>query len=223
MKLGSLLPRARIWLLFEAKIAYFLKFTWVVLQNDTFASSNAVRAMSQQSIFRVGEIVKLGDPGNLLLLYHQWIIRRLYYGDPNTRDPPMWKEGFFHFFHCWDIVPFVDVNSDMTLASVCCIIKTTDWLSWAHDWIIWTKAWDCKTSFLRRKTTEICYDIPRLPYQFAGILYTFEEETSLYVTYYIQVCHTASADVLSYRLEFLSLFGQQETGANPRKSLESNF
>ena len=41
-------------------------------------------------------------------------------------------------------------------------------------------------------------------------------------TYYIQVCHTASADVLSYRLAFLSLFGQQETRASPRKSLGSN-
>lgn len=44
------------------------------------------------------------------------------------------------------------------------------------------------------------------------------------LNYYIKVCrHTASADVLSYRLEFLSLFGQQETGANVRKSLESNL
>ena len=32
-----------------------------------------------------------------------------------------------------------------------------------------------------------------------------------------------SADVLTYRLEFLSLFGQQKTGANPRKSLKSNL
>ena len=40
---------------------------------------------------------------------------------------------------------------------------------------------------------------------------------------YKSAMHTASADVLPYRLEFLSLFGQQETGANPRKSLESNL
>ena len=42
-------------------------------------------------------------------------------------------------------------------------------------------------------------------------------------TYYIQVCRTETADVLSYRLEFLSLFRQQETGVNPRKSFESNL